>query len=901
MLRELINEPEKLSENQKKAVLSDSKYLRIIAGAGAGKTETLTRRIIYLLLCEEVDPSSIVAFTFTEKAAQSMKSRIYQRVSEFGREDIVKNLGEMCIGTIHSFCLQVLEDHFEYGNYDVLDENQEMAFLLRYGWNLGLHKEDGPYSKNCETFLDSIGVVYNEMLDRKVLKKQAPDFYKKLKKYEEFLDSYHRLTFDRLLYEAASRLRERPEILKDKKYLIVDEFQDINKSQFQLIESIGKNASVFVVGDPRQSIYQWRGSNESFFLDFSDKFPEAKTVNIKENWRSSSEIVRVSNKFADKFEEVDYEHMYAKRKNSGEVTKLRFQNDNEEAKWITDQIERLVNEGKCKYSDFGVLLRSVNTSAEPFLQEFKARRIPFLVGGKVGLFRRDEAQAVGRLITWLSDDGFWVENPYNWRSQIKGDDLLKTGLQHWENAVDFSLPSNIRERLEKWKKDVLDGRYPGYKEVYHELLHILGYLNFDPHNRLHAALMANLGRLSSLLGDFEVSRRLGGKKINWKTDTKNLCWYLNSYATKSYEEQPSEDLRGVDAVQITTVHQAKGLEWPVVFVPALVRGRFPSSWAGSKRKWHIPRNLFDAERYEGGEEEEKRLFYVAVTRAQDVSILSYFAKYMKAKSQSDFLDIIDEISVNESEGGPYGLDYESKEELPDEEIQTFSASEIIDYMKCPHHYRLLNLWGYIQSRSPLIGYGDILHFCLRYASELIKKHGMSPRSAVATAVKEKFYLPFAGFVQTEKIRKNAKKKLKQFAKKREEDMRKIDEVESRLEFPVQNATIVGKVDVILKDQGSFEVRDYKTSDEVITEEDSALQVRLYSLGLSNMGKNIERGSVAILEKAKLRPVSVEKDKLGISREKAEEVIGKIKNKHFGPKPGEFCKQCEYSYICKWCK
>ncbi|RLI67893.1 MAG: ATP-dependent helicase, partial [Candidatus Gerdarchaeota archaeon] len=129
-LEKIINEPKKLSESQKQAVLSNKKQIRVIAGAGAGKTETLTRKIVYLILHEKIDPASIVAFTFTEKAAQNMKSRVYDRIKQLGGEELCAKLGEMYIGTIHGFCFRVLQDHFKYGAYDVFDENQEMAFLF---------------------------------------------------------------------------------------------------------------------------------------------------------------------------------------------------------------------------------------------------------------------------------------------------------------------------------------------------------------------------------------------------------------------------------------------------------------------------------------------------------------------------------------------------------------------------------------------------------------------------------------------------------------------------------------------------------------------------------------------------------------------------------------------------
>ena len=900
LVYEIISKPKELSDDQKEAVLSKNKYIRVIAGAGAGKTETLTRRIVHLLLIDEVEPSSIVAFTFTERAAQSMKSRVYQRILQLDRDDIAKRLGEMYIGTIHGFCLQILKDHFGYGNYGIFDENQEMAFLMRIGWGLGLNV-GGFYSQNCEVFLNNVNMVYSETLARSILKKGAPVFYEQLTKYEDILDSNKRLTFSRMVYECVLKLQENPDKLDYIRYLIVDEFQDVDHTQFLLIKLIGSMASVFVVGDPRQSIYQWRGSNERFFHDFLNEFGDSHPVEIRENRRSTRRIVHVSNEFADCFTDIDYEHLDPIRTDEGEVVKLGFQSDDDEAIWIADQIERLIHENDCKFSDFGILLRSINTSGEPFIQVFKDRKIPYIVGGKVGLFKRDEAQAVGRLLSWLSDDGFWIENPYNWSEKTTGDSLLMTGLERWRKAVDFPLPDDIVDELENWKAMVLFDAFPDFKSVCYALLNCLGYHNFDLENASHLACMANLGRFSALVGDYEVALRLDKGKCNWKSESNNVCWFMNTYACKAYEEQAVEDIRQVNAVQLMTVHQAKGLEWPIVFLPALVKRRFPSSMTGRPREWLVPRDLFDVDRYEGGIEEEKRLFYVAITRARDKLVLSYFKKYKKAESQSKFLSTLDETLVDKADPEEYQLEYEPMERIEEEEIQTYSITEIIDYMRCPHHYRLNKLWGYIQAFSPLIGYGDALHFCLRHASELIQNERYDPISAVATAVDEEFFLPFANKNLTEKTRKEARRALVNFARKHETDMNNIVEVESRLEFPLQNATLVGKVDVIMKDGNSFEIRDYKTSDRVITEADSKLQLRLYSLGLRETGWKIDLGSIAYLKDASIKEVSVDPEVVNKSRSIADDTIGKISSGCFNPKPSEFCSDCEYNSICRWRK
>ncbi|TET79938.1 ATP-dependent helicase, partial [candidate division TA06 bacterium] len=285
ILKAILETPFPLSKEQRKAVLSKRQHLRMVAGAGTGKTETLTRRIVYLLLYKEQPPNSVVAFTFTQRAAQSMKSRIYDRVRLLKGEDACAQLGEMYVGTIHGYCLRTLQDLFGYGNHEQLDGNQEMAFLLRKGWGLGLGAS-GNYSHNCARFLRSVDVVHNECMSRKKLGKKDPDFLRGLERYEELLEQHRLITFGRMITLAIEKLKARPKLLTGIAHLIVDEYQDINPAQDRLIRLIGRNADVFVVGDPRQSIYQWRGSDERCFEEFLRNFPGCEKVTLRENRRS---------------------------------------------------------------------------------------------------------------------------------------------------------------------------------------------------------------------------------------------------------------------------------------------------------------------------------------------------------------------------------------------------------------------------------------------------------------------------------------------------------------------------------------------------------------------------------------------------------------------------------------
>jgi DNA helicase-2/ATP-dependent DNA helicase PcrA len=896
VLSAILTTPRKLFPKQEEAVLSDKRFVRIVAGAGAGKTETLTRRIAYLLLFKGEPPESIVAFTFTERAAQSMKNRVYQRVAELQGEQACARLGEMYIGTIHAYCLRLLQDYFGYGNHEALDENQEMAFLMRHGWGLGLHTIGGAYSENCNNFLKTVNLVYDELLPRGVLETKAPEFYHRFERYESLLQTHKLLTFAQMIVAAVEGLSRDRHAIERINHLIVDEYQDINKAQESLIRLIAEKTTLFAVGDPRQCIYRWRGSDESYFERFIQNHKSAYPVTIPENNRSCSEIVKTANSVADSFKPAKYEHLKEVRSDKGVVIQVECDTNRSEASWVIDQVDRLVTNDKlCDYSDIAILLRSVSTSAEPFIEACKDKGIPYLVGGKVGLFRRDEAQIAGRLYAWLSDDGFWWLNAYT-RESVDGEDLLRTAALLYSRLPGLG---NFPEKaLREWRQQVRMGQFKHFTETYQALLVTLGFRSLDPENKLHSAMMANLGRFNALLTDYESAIRRGGDTVNWSGVWKGLTWYMNSYAVGAYEEQPAEDLRGVDALQIMTVHQAKGLEWPMVFVPCVTGKRFPSSGSRRGSAWHIPESIFDHTRYAGGLEDERKLFYVAITRARDICCISYHTRIRNNIGKSPFLKVLGKGVVFKSE-----KDYLPKVDIKtppeQEEIQTYSGAEIIEYRRCPYFYRLRQQWNYQAGLDPDLGYGKSLHHCLRVASNNIKA-GDNPKAAITQAVDTEFHLPYAGSEIRQIRQRKARETLSNFVEARDEDMRNIEEVEARLEFPVEKATITGRVDVILrgKDKPVLEVRDYKTSEEVTTFKESSTQVRLYTLGLQNMGRPVEKASIAYLDTGVIRSVDVTPKLLQQAKKDAEEAIRNItacKHKVAGRSN---CK-CDYVAICRY--
>jgi len=906
MLQIVLEKPFPLSNEQKDAVLSDKKYVRVVAGAGTGKTETLTRRIIYLLLEKNIEPKNIVAFTFTEKAGTEMKSRIHSRLKYYGRTDICAKLGEMYVGTIHGFCLQILKEKFGYDDYEVFDENQEMAYIMREGFST-LELPKNGYINNCQKFYHTTQIVYNELIDYKRLQEYAPRFYSYFQKYEKILKEYKHLTFGQIIKLALEKIKENPAKIAEIKHLIVDEYQDINKAQEELIRYIGTTANVFIVGDPRQTIYQWRGADETCFERFGNEIPEEREdKSLTNNRRSGKKIIDIANKYGKEFLGEGYPLLVGDQ-NRGLGTALRYEleSEEEEAEWIATTIKQLVEKDKkCSYGNIAILLRSVKRAGK-IVDALRNETIPFIVGGKVGLFRREEVQAVAALFCWLNDKK--TLRILDW-GEIDTAKIVPEALKMWKKGVPwYDLPNDVESNLVKWKADTLGSAEVNLVKQYYELLNILGIKKLDPNNASHAVVLANLSRFSQLLEDYEIARRVGGK-INKST---NMVWglyfYINFYASESYEEMTSDVISALDAVFVTTIHQAKGLEWPVVFIPSLVEGKFPVI----KRKQND--TMFDnpihfedvIRKYTGHENEERRLFYVALTRARDAVILS---TYTNTKGHSEYFDYLYNDLVYEKNITSQINKIELKSEM--EDVVTFEVRELIDYLKCPYFYRMRNVWTYRSGSSQFLGYGNALHLCLKRAAEIIKTTKMNPQSAVATAVEKYFYLPYAPKTLLETAKRNAKTVLANYASSHGEDIKNIEEVEVRVEFPLKESnsnedlprtiTVVGKVDVILKNNNALEVREYKTSDTVTTDDQAAFQVKLYALGLNKLKKQIpvEQGSVAYLEEGRILPVSVGNADLEKCETDAVAIIKKILSNQVDYCENKaFCKNCDYAKIC----
>jgi DNA helicase-2/ATP-dependent DNA helicase PcrA len=810
-----------LSEEQRRAVEADAPVVKILACAGAGKTETLAQRVLRRL-ADGVPPEQIVALSFTEKAAGELKERIYRRAGNAAA------VARIFAGTIHGYCLERLRDL----GLEAIDEHRERALIFRAGWELGLFKL--PHNRMepaevCRQFLRAVNVVYNERLDRKTL---APEsFAKAFAEYESLLARLRLINFGQLIERAADRPEPAP------RELFVDEAQDLNPAQAELIRRLAEHGTrVTLVGDESQAIYQWRGADASIFANFP-----GETYRLTENRRSRPGIIAAANGFGT-----------AMRSLRPSAPSVFVHRGDDEVDWIVERIDELRTRGYA-YSDMAVLFRSMRTSAGPLLEKFAARGIPYTVSGPSGLFRRPEVQELAKIFAWLADEPL--------KLQQRGAAIRPT----------FDL-DHLRR-----------GHYPGLIPLFHDILRVTGFLELeDP------TAMANLGRFSELLADYEAASRrvdVTGRAPfwgGWEKFLKRLVWFINGYANESYEERSAAVDR--DAVSVSTVHQAKGLEWPIVFVPCLVDARFPSSLTGREQPWLIDRELFKADRYEGEERDERRLFYVALTRARDALFLSSFESTEKrAARPSRFLE-----KITSDRGEPAA----PEPTLVEPDTSIVPVGDILLYRRCPYRFRLARIWGFQPALIGAQGYGHAVHEILRRAAA---GKVVEPARIEQMAAQE-FYVPFATGRMRESLRRAAVRDAGRYARQHREALARVEQVEFRIEFPARNAVILGVVDAILS---GVEVRDYKTAEDPRLLEDAALQVRLYAAGLRAQGRGVTAGSIADLSGGRLYRVDVSPTAVQRAVAQADEAIAGMQSGAFEARPGPDCRRCELRAICKF--
>lgn len=600
-----------LNPEQQQAVTTTEGYIRVIAGAGSGKTKTLTARYLYLVEMMGISTANILCVTFTNKAAGEMRKRIRQSLPD-------QDLGR--ITTFHGFCVGLLKEDCHAVQYPktflVLDEEDKQAILKTVFEDLGVTGRD----MTIQEVVDHIGWrkggrgYVKTMIDPDVnhlleLSQSASSLKDKVM-YRYFYEQRKcfGLDFDDLVYFALHILEHNAEIRRKwqerLEYIMVDEFQDIDKDQYSLADILsGYHHNLFVVGDPDQTIYTWRGADVKFILEFTSRHPEAQTIYLNTNYRSVPQILSASNALIDKNRDRLKKNLVAVRDSARMPLYFHAKTSQLEADWITANM-RALHEGGMPYSQMAVLYRAhyVSRGVEESLIRNK---IPYVLYSGVEFYKRKEIKDVLcylRMI-YAGDDLSFLRTVNEPRRGVGRTRIayLKEYTARYGGTLYQALMANLEHDLFR-RCHAMDyvRMIEKYKTIYEgmDLTELLTGVLMD--SGYEAALrnsgeedrLDNLAELKQAIYDFT---RKAGEEVT-------LGNYLDHAALFTNMDQAER----VQAAKLMTIHSAKGLEFPVVFLCGLSEGIFPGKRANSRERL----------------EEERRLCYVAFTRAKDRLFLS---------------------------------------------------------------------------------------------------------------------------------------------------------------------------------------------------------------------------------------------------------------------------------------
>lgn len=597
---------ENLNDKQREAAMYTEGALLILAGAGSGKTSTMTRRIAYLVDEKGVSPYNILAVTFTNKAAREMEERV---------EEILGSNSRMWIMTFHAACLRMLRmdgDRLGYTNsfavYDPVDQKSIVKNLLKE-----YEIDEKKFTPN--SILSNISKAKEQEIGPREFVENAGDFRdetvaKVYRGYERILSRNNAMDFDDLILNAVRLLKENPDVLEKYqerfRYIMVDEYQDTNQLQYKLISLLAKKyGNICVVGDDDQCIYQWRGADIRNILNFEKEFPKAKVVKLEQNYRSTANILEAAHSVISNNKQRKRKKLWTDASQGEKIQYHRLESDYREAGYIAQEIGYMVQQGE-NYRDFAILYRT-NAQSRNFEDSLAQRRIPYRVIGGLRYYDRMEIKdmiAYMRLVANPMDDIAFdrvVNSPKRGIGKATMD-KIKSVANYCEKSIfqyveSEAIADTLSGKASRGMNEFLEiiREYSEEKEnlrvsdIYEGLLIKSGYLKALEDQRTAEAdgRIENLMEFKSVIYEFE------------NRDSKlELDEFLEKLALLSDVDNHDSE---ANAVTLMTMHSAKGLEFPYVFMPGMEDGLFPS--------WRSRDSISQME-------EERRLCYVGMTRAK---------------------------------------------------------------------------------------------------------------------------------------------------------------------------------------------------------------------------------------------------------------------------------------------
>jgi len=599
-----------LNEQQKEAVTTTEGPLLILAGAGSGKTRVLTHRIAYLIKEKKVSPSNILAITFTNKAAEEMKTRV---------ENLLGYVGDLWVSTFHSACVRILRRDIDKLGYDrnfvIFDTTDQKALVQECLKELDLSEKQYP--------IKMVLNVISSAKDKMVYPDDYIDFFgdtyrnRKIKEiyklYQHKLKKINALDFDDIIIKTIELFKENPEILefyqRKFRYIMVDEYQDTNTPQYYFVNLLAqRHRNLCVVGDDDQSIYGWRGADVRNILNFEKDYPEAKVIKLEQNYRSTKIILEAANHVIDNNVYRKKKSLWTQNKEGEKIVLCELENEREEAEFVIQEIIKLKERENRSFKDFAILYRT-NAQSRPFEEALMKVKVPYKVVGALRFYDRKEIKDI---LAYLR----LIVNPYDDISFKRIVNVPRRGIGP---ATIEALEKVAREKdtsLFFAIEDLKNARNKG------SLLQFKQFI-LDLIDKKDAMSVSDLIKyILEQTGYIEELKREESEEAEGRIEN------LNEFLNAAYEfEESSEDksleafLAGItlvsdidmagdigESVVLMTLHSAKGLEFPVVFMVGMEEGLFPS-YSSFEDDHEL--------------EEERRLCYVGITRSKERLYLTY--------------------------------------------------------------------------------------------------------------------------------------------------------------------------------------------------------------------------------------------------------------------------------------
>lgn len=945
-----------INPEQKKAVQHENGPILVVAGAGTGKTRVISERVRHLIKTRNIQPQEILALTFTEKAAQEMSDRVAD-IMPLGYE-------EPWITTFHSFADRILSrEGIEIGldpTYKILSgpeqwllvKNNLFKFDLKYFLPLG----------NPTKFISAILTFISRLQDEYISPQELENFVKGhdfdteerarwqelvkiYKKYQEIKIENSKLDFGDLITWLIKLFEERPNILKKYrqqfKHVLVDEFQDTNYAQYQLVKMLcpadlgtkeSGERSLLTVGDDSQSIYKFRGAAISNILEFMKDYPEAEMVTLTKNYRSGQKILDpayklIQNNNPDTLEsklgiskelvsQVDFEQ---------KPKALQTENLEDEVELVISKIyEVLAKEPSYTYKDVAILARA-NNHLDPYVMALRKHGLPYQLVGNRGLYDQDEIRDVLALLKIIVNplDSINLYRALNIDS-FEIPQKVITGLLSSSKykKVDLweLLPENKNPMLQEFYKLILKYQDRITKtlpvQFVYDLVHESGYLNIylEKETIENHLSIKNLDLFLNKVKKFEVDYQSENKEL---PNVVDLVDYVDSLI-EAGDNPAQAEIEDIDTINLLTVHSAKGLEFPVVFMVNLVSGRFPTR--NRKDVIEIPDELVKETLPTGDEhiQEERRLFYVGMTRAKKYLYMVTAKDYGGTRERKPTgyiketgikLEQVDADSIaskKPDQKSLFGVETSYRQRLLSETDFTprfLSYSQLDTYEICPLRYKYSYVLNVPAAPSHNLSFGISIHDTLRDFHQKLLFKDVSLEEMLEMYKQNWHPLGY----ENEKHRKmrfeSGKELLEDYYERHKDDEVKPLEIEKAFNLTIDGIRFYGRIDRIDPLDGGVEIIDYKTgSTKDQKYVDSDRQVAYYAIGAKEaLGLKPKKLTYYYLESGDKISTTRTDEQLAEVKKEAKETIEKIKDGDFKATPGMHCNWCDYNEICPFAK